>query len=115
MRQDKSRSVTILVPNDYIQKSVSMLNTSKFRKIDTILTKSLERKVQQTLRKIKHKFEEMSIKGVLLKSPTIDPPTHGPLSTYRPTHRPLTHRPTDRSSSTCTKAEDQVLNMFCNL
>ena len=41
---------------------MSILKTSQFRKLDTDLTKSLERKVQQTLRKIKHKFEENEYK-----------------------------------------------------
>ena len=47
---------------DYIQKCVSILNTSQFRKLDTDPTKSLERKVQQTLQKIKHKFEDNEYK-----------------------------------------------------
>ena len=34
----------------------------QFRKLDTDPTKSLERKVQRTLRKIKHKFEENEYK-----------------------------------------------------
>ena len=41
---------------------MSILNTSLFRKVGTDPTKSLERKVQQTLRKIKHKFEENEYK-----------------------------------------------------
>ena len=37
---------------------------------------------------------------ILLKAPTTDAPitdptSHRPLTTYQPTHRPLTHRPTD--------------------
>ena len=41
---------------------MSILNTSLFRKVGTDPIKSLERKVQQTLRKIKHKFEENDYK-----------------------------------------------------
>ena len=63
-RQDKGRGVTIFDRKDYIQKCVSILNTSQFRKLDTDPTKSLERKVQGTLRKIKHKFEENEYKNL---------------------------------------------------
>ena len=62
MRQDKGRGVTILDRKDYIQKCVSILNTSQFRKLGTDPTMSLERKVERTLRKIKHKFEENEYK-----------------------------------------------------
>ena len=62
MRQDKGRGVTILDRKDYIQKCVSILNTSQFRKLGTDPTMSLERKVEWTLRKIKHKFEENEYK-----------------------------------------------------
>ena len=41
---------------------MSILNTSQFRKLDTEPIKSLERKVQQTLRKLKHKFEDNKYK-----------------------------------------------------
>ena len=36
---------------------MSLLNTSQFRKLDTDPTRSLERKVQLTLQKIRHKLE----------------------------------------------------------
>ena len=62
MRQDKGRGVTILDRKDYIQKCVSILNTSQFRKLGTDPNMSLERKVERTLRKIKHKFEENEYK-----------------------------------------------------
>ena len=62
MRQDKGRGVTTLDRKDYIQKCVSILNTSQFWKLETDPTKSLERKVQRTLQKIKHKFEENEYK-----------------------------------------------------
>ena len=45
------------------------------------------------------------IAKVLLKPRTTDPPTH----------RLLTHRPTDRLLLTYVKIEDQILNMFCIL
>ena len=41
---------------------MSILNTSQFRKLGTGPTKYLERKVQQTLWRIKHKFEENEYK-----------------------------------------------------
>ena len=62
LRQDKDWGVTTLDCKDYIQKCVSILNTSQFQKLDTDPTKSLERKVQQTLQKIKHKFEDNEYK-----------------------------------------------------
>ena len=62
LRQDKGRGVTILDRKDYIQKCVSILNTSQFRKLGTDPNMSLERKVERTLRKIKHKFEENEYK-----------------------------------------------------
>ena len=46
LKQDKGRVVIILDRKNYIQKCVSILNTSQFRKLDTDPTKSLERKVQ---------------------------------------------------------------------
>ena len=62
LRQDKGRGATILDRKDYIQKCVSILNTSQFRKLGTDPNMSLERKVERTLRKIKHKFEENEYK-----------------------------------------------------
>ena len=43
LKQDKGRGVTKLNRKDYIQKCVSILNTSQFRELDTDHTKSLER------------------------------------------------------------------------
>ena len=57
LRRDKGWGLTILHRKDYIQKCVSILNTRQFQKLDNNPTKSLERKIQRTLRKIKHKFE----------------------------------------------------------
>ena len=62
LKQDKGRVVIILDRKSYIQKCVSILNTSQFRKLDTDPTKSLERKLQQTQRKIKHEFEDNKYK-----------------------------------------------------
>ena len=55
LRQDKGRGVTILVRKDYIQKCVSMLNTSQFQKLDTDPINSFKRKVQRTLQKTNKK------------------------------------------------------------
>ena len=44
---------------------------------------------------------------------TIDhQPTQQPLTTYSPTQRPPTHKPTHRLLSTYLNIEDQTLNMF---
>ena len=67
LRQHKDRGVTILDHKDYIKKCVSMLNTSQFQKLDTAPTKSLERKVQWILQKIKRKFEENEYKKLYPK------------------------------------------------
>ena len=53
LRQDKVRGVTMLDGKDYIQKYVSILNKSQFRKLDNDPYESLERKVQWILRKVK--------------------------------------------------------------
>ena len=71
LKQDKGRVVIILDRKNYIQKCVSILNTSQFRKLDNDPTKSLERKVQQTLQKIKHKFEDNEYKRLY---PTVSRP-----------------------------------------
>ena len=76
LRQDKGRGVTILGRKGYIQKCVSILNTSQFRKLDTNPSNSFKRKVRRTLQKTKknkqktkqnknklrHKFEETEYK-----------------------------------------------------
>ena len=62
MRQDKGRGVTILNRKDYIHKCLGILNTNQFRKLETDPTKTLERKIQRTLRKIKHTFTENDYK-----------------------------------------------------
>ena len=51
LRQDKCRGVTILCRKGYIQKCVSILNTSQFRKLDTNPSNSFKRKVRRTLQK----------------------------------------------------------------
>ena len=53
LRQDKGRGVTILYRKDYIQKCFSILNGSESQSFNTGTTKSLERKVQRTLQKMK--------------------------------------------------------------
>ena len=47
---------------------MSILNTSQFRKLDTDPTRSLERKVQLTLQKMKHKFEENEYKKLSVRT-----------------------------------------------
>ena len=53
LRQDKVRGVTMLDGKDYIQKYVSILNKSQFRKLYNDPYEFLERKVQWILRKVK--------------------------------------------------------------
>ena len=57
LRQDKGRGLTILNRKHYIQKCVSILNTSQFRKLDIDPTKSFETKSAEATTKIKHKSE----------------------------------------------------------
>ena len=64
LRQDKGQGVTILYRKDYIQKCFSILNASESQSFNTGTTKSLERKVQRTLQKIKNKFEENEYKNL---------------------------------------------------
>ena len=67
LRQDKGRGVTILVRKDYIQKCVSMLNTSQFQKLDTDPINSFKRKVQWTLQKTNKKKTKKSLDTSLKK------------------------------------------------
>ena len=62
MRQDRGRGVTILDRKDHIKKCLNMLDTKQFRKVSKDPTKTLERKMQQVLRKIKCLLEEKEYK-----------------------------------------------------
>ena len=62
MRQDKGPGVTILDHKDYIEKCLNILDTKQFRKLSKDSTKTLERKIQHVLRKIKCHLEEKEYK-----------------------------------------------------
>ena len=56
LKQDKGRGVIILNRSKYIEKCLSIVNSSQFLQVDKDPTASIERKVQRTLRKIKDKI-----------------------------------------------------------
>ena len=58
IRQDKGRGVTILDRKNYIEKCLNVLDAKQFRKLSKDPTKTLERKMQRVLRKIKCNLEE---------------------------------------------------------
>ena len=54
MKHDKGRGVTILNCKDYIEMCLNILDTKQFRELgDEDTTKTLERKMQRVIRKIK--------------------------------------------------------------
>ena len=55
LKQDKGRGVDILNRSKYIEKCLSIVNSSQFLQAHKDPTASIERKVQRTLRKIKDK------------------------------------------------------------
>ena len=56
LKQDKGRGVVILSHSKYIEKCLSIVNSSQFLQVDKDPSASIERKVQWTLRKIKDKI-----------------------------------------------------------
>ena len=56
MKQDKGRGVVVMNRGKYFDKCLAILNTEKFVQLQKDPTSFLERKVQCTLRKIKHKL-----------------------------------------------------------
>ena len=62
MRQDKGRGVTILDRKDYIEKCLNILDTKQFRKLNKDPTKTLERKMQRAVTKMKCHLEEKEYK-----------------------------------------------------
>ena len=56
LKQDKGRGVVILSGSKYIEKCLSIVNSSQFLQVDKDPTTSIERKVQRTLTKIKDKI-----------------------------------------------------------
>ena len=64
MRKDKEHQVTILHRKSYIEKCLDVFNTKQFHNLQNDPTKTVERKMQQTLRKIKCLLDEKEYKGI---------------------------------------------------
>ena len=62
MRQDKGHGVTILDCKNYIEKCLNVSDKKQFCKLSKDSTKTLERKMQHVLRKIKCHLEEKEYK-----------------------------------------------------
>ena len=62
IKQDKGRGVVILDKKDYIEKCINILDSKQFKKLKKDPTKTLENKMQRTLRKIKQHINENDYK-----------------------------------------------------
>ena len=62
LKQDKGRSVVVMDRSNYTEKCMSLLSSTQFMHIPNDPNKSLESKVQRTLRKIKSKLCEKEYK-----------------------------------------------------
>ena len=62
MRQDKGHEVIIFDRKNYIEKCLDVLNIKQFHKLEKDPIKTLERKMQRTLRKIKCHLDEKEYK-----------------------------------------------------
>ena len=62
MRKDKERQVTFLHCKSYIKKCLDVFNTKQFHNLQKNPTKTVEIKMQQTLRKTKFHFDEKEYK-----------------------------------------------------
>ena len=62
IKQDKGRGIVILDRKHYIEKCLSIVESKQFKKLKKDPTKTLESKVQQTLRKIKNVLSEKDYK-----------------------------------------------------
>ena len=62
MRQDKGDGVTISVRKDYIEKCLNILDRKQFRKLSKDSVKTLQRKMQRVLGKIKCHLEKKEYK-----------------------------------------------------
>ena len=58
IKQDKGRGVVILDKKDYIEKCINILDSKQFEKLKKDPTKTLENKMQRTLRIIKKHLDE---------------------------------------------------------
>ena len=62
LKQDKGRGVVLMDRHKYSVKCLTLLSTKQFTTLTNDPTKTLESKVQRTLRKIKSKFTEQEYK-----------------------------------------------------
>ena len=62
IKQDKGRAVAILDKKHCIQKCINILDSEQFKKLQKGPTKTLENKMQRTLRKIKQHLDENEYK-----------------------------------------------------
>ena len=62
LKQDKGRGVVVIGKHKYIEKCMSFLTTKQFKQVDSDPTKTLESKVQRSLRKLKSKLSPYEYK-----------------------------------------------------
>ena len=62
IKQDKGRGVVILDKKHYIEKFINILDSGRFKKLQKDSTKTLENKMQHTLRRIKQHLDENEYK-----------------------------------------------------
>ena len=65
LKQDKERGVALMDRHKYTDKRLALLSTKQFTTLANDPTKTLESKVQRTLRKIKSKFTEQEYKKLI--------------------------------------------------
>ena len=62
LKQDKGRGVVVMDKHKYLEKCMSMLTTKHFKLVDSDPTKTLESKVQRSLRKLKSRLSPYEYK-----------------------------------------------------
>ena len=62
LKPDKGRGVVVMYKHKYMEKCMSFLTTKQFKQVDSNLTKTLESKVQRSLRKLKSKLSRYEYK-----------------------------------------------------
>ena len=62
IKQDNGRGIVILDKRHYIEKCINMLDSEQFKKLQKDPAKTLEIKLQRTLRKIKQHLDENEYK-----------------------------------------------------
>ena len=62
MQQDKGPRVVVLERKQYIEKCLHIFELVKFKKLEKDPAKTIENKMQRTLRKIKNYFDEKEYK-----------------------------------------------------